>query len=65
MKRSVGPLLCIQIAIFDKPYSNDFMNRTDDIFRTELLTLVGSIQILVTAHVSETIASAASTMIAG
>lgn len=54
MKRSVGPVFCTLRAMFDKAYSNDFMDATDSvirnsprnpIFRMGILTLVDLIQI--------------------
>jgi hypothetical protein len=55
MKRSVGPVFCTLRAMFDKAYSNDFMDATDSvirnsprnpIFRMGILTLVVLIDIL-------------------
>jgi hypothetical protein len=65
MKRIVGPVFCTLRASFDKPYSNDFMNARTLFFRMGILTLVGSIQILVAIRVRATTPIAANTMTTG
>lgn len=59
---------------FDKLYSNDFINPTDSVLRTDaailffttgILTLVGLIQVFVAERALETVVMAASTITAG